>query len=273
MRLKYSIFLLLLILCFEIVNASPRLFYEYSFIVENKNYLLVHYWSMKNTEKYLNKFDNPLSEDKNAFFMLIDKRNGKTVYKKRSGYFTYGWISPDSNYIILLSNIERNIQNTRISLFSIEGKLLFKSPVNEKEIVLNFNEYVEFKNKYPVYAKKILKNEAISASNDMKTIYIDPFFINNKMANNYLKKKLEKNHYLNDCVGKEAFNQFKFWFYQRFFLELGLKKRLIGDPIIKLIKNKTKSIVVGISLLNSCKKRITIPITKKNKNGILLRLK
>jgi hypothetical protein len=282
MRLKISVILLIFFLCF-FINASQGilLLYEYSFSTENSDYILVHYWSVGTLPPSLKKVDNPFpGKDKiHAYFILMDKEQGKIVLKKRSYLFTYGWIDPDSEYIVLLSDIDlAGVYKTpiQLALLSIKGKLIFKTAISSEESVLNLKEYNDFKRQYPEYTKKLIENDAISSSYDLKTIYVDSLVdIGYEKRNRYLMKKLKKNH-LSECFSEYIFfDQISFWFYH--YLDfLGRKNyerpTFVGNPKIKLIKNKSGN-VVGISLLDKCKKRFMVPITKKNKDGILVPIK
>jgi hypothetical protein len=268
MRLQITIILLMLCLS---LNGSPRMFYNYSFFSENDKYMLLHHWELANTNTLLEDYDNLFTNERkcNAYFMLIEKKRGKVILKKGSSFFTYGWIDPNSEYIVLLSNISR-FGSPHIALISIKGELLFKTRFWTEESVLSLKEYVSFKKKYPEYIKKLIKNDAISASNDLKTFYIQPSVeADNEKINKFLIKKLEKNH-LSDCL-EISTHPISSWFYLKFVLKPGIKF-IAGIPRIKLKKSKSGN-VLGISLLNTCEKRFIIPVTKKNKDGIHIPIK
>jgi hypothetical protein len=268
MRLHITI-TFLLILC-SWVTGTQRAFYEYSFLSENDDYMLVHYWSLERVSLVQIDEIDPFTDEKNrySYFMLIEKKSGEVIFKKRSSFFTYGWIDPDSEYIVLLSNVDMSEKIPHIALFSIEGNLLFKTQICVEECVLSFNEYNFFKKKHPLYNKKLLQNDAVSASYDLKTIYISPLYTEDETIKSFLNERSKKNH-LSDCFSILN-NRVFFWYFQKIIpLKFGYRLNIIGQPNIMLERSKSGN-VLGISLLDPCKKRIIIPITRKNKDGIVI---
>lgn len=264
---KAGILIIMLFFCC-ILNGTPRLLYEYSFHFENNKYILVHHWSLKNVT--LSQIDgvNPfIDNNKYAYLLLIEKDSGRVVMRMSSSFFTYGWIDQESKYIVLLSNVDMPEATPKISLLTIKGELLFKSDISPDEVVLNREEYSKFKNKFTEYYNQLLKVGRISTEADFSKYYLNPIYTENEPLSSYLEKKCRKNH-LSDCITITN-NGILIWYSQKiiFLQQNGQAPILVGNPEIELLRNKTGDIT-GISLNDPCEKRITIPITRKDVDGV-----
>ena len=256
-----------------ILNGTPRLLYEYSFQFKNDKYILVHHWSLKNVE--LSQIDgvNPfIDNNKYAHLLLIEKASGQVVMRMSSSFFTYGWIDQESKYIVLLSNVDMPATTPKIALLTISGEVLFESDISPDEAVLNSDEYSVFKSKYHEYYQQLLKVGRISTEADFSKYYLNFIYPENEPLLKFLKEKCQKNH-LSDCITLTN-NRMIIWYSQEviFLQQNGQPPILVGNPNIELVKNRTGDIT-GISLNDPCEKRITIPVKRKNAEGIYVNVK
>jgi len=270
--------IVLFFVSYSFIIASPFPFFKYSFFIENEEYMLLHYWSIGGVRLDYLHSDNPFIDKNNnyAYFLLIRKKDGTLVLKQKSSLFTYGWIDPKSNYIVLLSVIDRFRGAPHVALFSVKGDLIFKSRICPYESVLNLKEYNSFRKRFPEYNELLLKSDAISMSNDKKTIYINicnTFYRdieNDDIAMKHLDKWLRKSHYSNSFNAMT--NGILLWFYHKLFWYTSKNTvPLINEPNPKigLIQSKSGK-VLGIFLNDPMGKQFTIPITRKDDKGILV---
>jgi len=250
-----------------LMRGTPRLLYEYSFLYENKKFILVHHWSLKNAGNEVNYAD-PFNDEKNqyAYFVLIEKSNGQVVMKKKSSFFTYGWIDEESKYIVLLSNTDMNEKTPKVALLSIDGNLIFERNISLSEVILNDKEYYLFKEQYPKYFNKLIEEGCISSNSDRKEYYIDALYTEDPQLLKYLETKTRCNHLFN-CISVTT-NKLLIWYSQKLTFEKnGHMPIVVGRPNVMLNK-KNSGEIVGISITDPCEKRITILITRKDVDGV-----
>ena len=263
-----KIFLAVLVLLFyNSVFANPFPFESYSFIAVNEEYQLLHHYSFKHSKgiDQLNS-ENPFTDKDNhySYFLLIRKRDGAVVLKKRSGLFTYGWIDPESKDVVLLSAVDRFQNSPHIALLSIKGELLFKARICPYEWVLNVKEYNYFRRSFPEQSQRFLKSGAVSMSKDKKYVYIntcDAILNENETdstAREYLKPRRKPSHY------SKSFQRLPNGILQWYTTQLSFRSRGVNVNLEKSASGK----VLGISLNDPEEKRFTVPITKKDKRGI-----
>lgn len=153
--MKNKLLLHIIILIFtNTVFADP---FDYSgalkLKIESKNYIVIHYhdWTSKTDhERYLMMtFDqNPFNKKNNyAFVECIDKKTGKTVFKKPSIALTRIHISADEKYIIGISNIKLD-NPYQLVIFSAKGELIKKRHIANEEAKLTQKEFILFKKKF-----------------------------------------------------------------------------------------------------------------------------
>jgi len=268
-----KIFLAVLVLSFyNSVFASPfpPFLYDFTFFAENEEYLLLHHYAfkrLKNTEQLSSK--NPFTDKDNhySYFLLIRKKDGAVVLKKSSSIFTYGWIDPESKYIVLLSNIDRFSAETppHIALLSIKGELLFKARICPHEWVLNVKEYNDFRRKFPEQNQRLLKSDAVSMSKDKKHVYISicDSFLSESETDSAAEKYLEPRYKPTSHYSKSfqcTPNGILEWYQTRF--------PWIAYNVNVNLEKSASGKVLGISLNDPVGKRFTVPITTKDKRGI-----
>lgn len=83
-------------------------------------------WKMISTDK------NPFSESNTyAYIQVFDKKSGNQLFKSPVPALTVIWASPDSNYIVGISNIK--VWNPyQLVVFNKNGELLYKAAIDTK---------------------------------------------------------------------------------------------------------------------------------------------
>lgn len=153
--MKNNLLLLTIILFFtNTVFADP---FGYSgtlkLKIESKNYIVIHHhdWTSK-TEKERHRMmtldQNPFNKRNNyAFVECIDKKTGKTIFKKPSNALTSIYISADEKYIIGISKIKLD-NPYQLVIFSTRGELIKKRHIASEEAKLNQKEFNLFKKNF-----------------------------------------------------------------------------------------------------------------------------
>ena len=99
--------------------------------VESKHFIVIHFHDWTNSTrnaryKMISTDQNPFTATNNyAYILCIDKRTGKTIFKKPCSALTKIVISPDEKYILGISKIM--LWNPyQLVIFSITGDLIKK---------------------------------------------------------------------------------------------------------------------------------------------------
>jgi hypothetical protein len=126
--------------------------------VQNGQLLVTHHhdWSYKTRdERYrmISTHQDPFRSDNNyAYIRCIDKMTGHVVFQKPTPSLSYLWISPDSQYIIGLSDIK--LWNPyQLVVFDRSGRLILKMHISPEEATLTPNQFREFQRRYPEAAR------------------------------------------------------------------------------------------------------------------------
>ena len=144
MRLKI-ILTLCIIQCSQIVFADKVPYFGSSeIVVESENYKIVHThdWSLKDAEwiYYLPFKYHKYRVENFGTIHCINKRNGRTVFKRKCPPLTFIDISDDERFIVGLSNI--NIHNpSQLVIYNNNGRLLKKRHIALREMKLSIKEY------------------------------------------------------------------------------------------------------------------------------------
>ncbi len=180
--------LFLTILSFGLLILPSRICHADSFgynsrvtiIGENSRFSAVHFhdWSSRTNEQRwaisfnLKHHEQIFSPSKNgfAYLKLFDKVTGALVFRAPTPALTYLWISPDSKYVVGLSNIKL-LNPYQIVVFTVGGKLLYKEHISDSMVAMTQPELDEFSHLFP-RAKSFLSSR-IQTIRDKN--YIDVF--------------------------------------------------------------------------------------------------
>jgi hypothetical protein len=121
---------------------------------QNSELLIEHHhdWSHRTeSQRYrmITTHQDPFRADNNyAFIKCTDKATGRPLFRMPTPALTYLWMSPDSKYIVGLSNIKLD-NPYQLVVFDRAGKLLFKQHIALKEAALTSEQYREFQMRFP----------------------------------------------------------------------------------------------------------------------------
>ena len=135
---------------------------EVTITAESKKYIAIHYhnWTSDTEEELYDMIStdqNPFDDNNNyAYLELIDKRTGKTIFKKPSTALTQIVISENEKHIVGISNIM--VWNPyQLVIYDINGELTKKRNFSSEEAKLTKNEYDEFASKYYNECEKLVE--------------------------------------------------------------------------------------------------------------------
>jgi hypothetical protein len=226
-------------------------------VIESDKLIVSHFhdWSDGNKEKRsrvfgLDGLKDPFSSlNDYAYLECRDKKSGSIRFRIPSIALTHIQISPDSRYIVGLSNIKLDNPLQMIVLNS-QGEVFFRMHIAPKEAFLTHDEFAKFKTKYPD-AYRILDGMN-GFSTELDGVYIDYSRMNMPRllgsAWDFLYGKEAPHHLLGDFG--ESVTNYIFWYQE-------------PDPEIQFDYNGKN--LRSISLMDfSGKIRMEIPLEKKN---------
>ncbi|TLD72691.1 hypothetical protein FEM03_01040 [Phragmitibacter flavus] len=134
---------------------------------ESEALLVLHNHDWSDSKKIADAFD-PLrdeevhfhSKNQFAYVKVLSKENGEVLWNSPSPAFSHLWVSPDSNYVIGLSNIKIN-NPYQLVIFDRSGKVLYKHHVTSSKAEFTQNELEDFLFKYPATKKILLTGRLI----------------------------------------------------------------------------------------------------------------
>ncbi len=253
MRTRYLIIITILI-GFSLNVKADSISYSDSLRIqiESENYIVIHFhdWTTKtrnNRYKMISTNQDPFTKENDySYLECIDKKSGKSIFKKPCPALTEIQISEDEKYIIGISKIM--LWNPfQIVIFNSKGNLIKKRHISSEEAKLDLNNFQKFQEKYSSQYFYLDSINRIYRLN--QTVYID--FISMDMpkklgdAWEYLYGFIARNH-LSDNYSETVTN-WVFWYFE-------------DSPEIKF--NYYNSELTSISLLDPDKKRIEIDINE-----------
>ena len=249
-------------LCFTAIMgiADSHGYNEKKQLVAESDKLIVthfHDWSDSNRESRLRVlgrhwFKDPFSPlNDYAYIECRDKTSNSVLFKIPSIALTHIKISPDSRYIVGLSNIKFD-NPLQLIVLNAQGGILFRMHIAPKEAFLTHDEFVAFKKNYP--GAYLILDGMNGFTEDADGVYIDysrmdmPRLLGN--AWEYLYNKEAPHHLLGDFW--ESVSNFIDWYLE-------------PDPKIHFDYDGNE--LRSISLMDrSGKIRMEIPIKNKNWN-------
>ncbi|OQX75226.1 MAG: hypothetical protein B6D64_12055, partial [Bacteroidetes bacterium 4484_276] len=121
--------------------------------VETKNYIVIHFhdWTNKTKDsryKMISTNQDPFTQENDySYLECIDKKSGKSIFKKPCPALTKIQISDDEKHIIGISKIM--LWNPfQLVIFDVKGGLIKKRHISSEEAKLDSNSFMEFKQKY-----------------------------------------------------------------------------------------------------------------------------
>jgi len=200
--------------------------------IETKNYIIVHFhnWTQETKEqryKMISSNQDPFNIENNyAYIECIDKRTGKSLFKRPSSALTKIQASEDEKFIVCLSNIK--IDNPfQFLIYTINGDLIEKRHISSQEAKFSKQELNSFMQNYPSQYEQL---RALNRIRKLKNyIYIDFNSLSMPkklgLAWNQLYQHIAGNH-LSDNFS-ETITNWVYWFYE-------------AGPNIKFIYKKKK---------------------------------
>jgi len=175
MKLPQYILVIGFLTSFLVAKAEPTSYSGKILITaESENFIAKHYhnWTSDTEEELyemISTDQNPFNEKNNyAYIELIDKRTGKTIFKKPSTALTQIEISKNEKHIVGISNIM--VWNPyQLVIYDTNGKLIKKRNFSSEEAKLTLTEYDKFAVNYHTECEKL--TEFTYYQND--NVYID----------------------------------------------------------------------------------------------------
>ena len=253
MKTRYLIIIAILIGLTSIVKADSVSYCDSLRIqVETENFIVIHFHDWTNNTKdsrykMISTNQDPFTKENDySYLECIDKKSGKSIFKKPCPALTKIQVSKNEKYIIGISKIM--LWNPfQLVVFDLKGNLVKKRHISSEEAKLDSNNFQEFKEKYSTqyfYLDSINRIYSLDKIN-----YVD--FISMGMpiklgdAWEYLYGFIDSNH-LSDNYSETVTN-WVYWYFE-------------DSPEIKF--NYYNSELASISLLDPDKKRVEININE-----------
>jgi len=242
--------LLLAFLTISVVAKADSFAYNGKVLIteESENFIVKHYhnWTGETKDELyemISTDQNPFTEKNNyGYIELLDKKTGKSIFKKPSTALTQIIISNNEKHIIGISNIM--VWNPfQLVIYDTNGKLIKKRNFSSEESKLTSSEYDEFSTKFPKQCGDLVEYTYFKNG----FVYIDFLRMNmpTKLGNawDFLMDYRASNHLTPNI--SETTTNFVFWFSEK-------------KPEIILDYNNER--LISISINDPENKQFKIPI-------------
>jgi len=252
--MKFKLFInILFFILFNYIFADSIAYNKKKTIqIEDNKIIVIHFhdWSSSTLQQrisMINGDQNPFTQENNyAYLKCIDKKTGKTIFKKPSSAISKIFISEDSKYILCLSNLK--IYNPyQLILYYVNGEIILKKHISVEDAKLSHSDYSEFRKKYPCQNKLLeLLNRITYKKNSVFITYRStnmPIWLGE--AWDFLIKKEQVSIFSNNF--DESVSNWIFWYKE-------------PDPMVRFQYENFK--LVAITILDPLAVRFSVPIIK-----------
>jgi len=164
-------FVCVLILNQFIFADSNRYAEKRLIVARTEKYLFVHRhdWSESTIKKRRKMFfgdQNPFSRKNDySWIECVDVDSNRVLFTKPVPALTYLYVSPDSRFIIGLSNI-KFLNPVQMVVFNSSGDMLFNTQITSQEVKMTMEEFFTFKTKHSETVKRLSSLKRLYENNE-----------------------------------------------------------------------------------------------------------